>query len=66
MKTKKGAELIMRRDGRTGKAKVYYVLSQSARITKRFPFYKDAETVIRKSWNSAFSKYLEIAMKTAR
>jgi hypothetical protein len=66
VKTKKGAELIMRRDGRTGKAKVYYVLSQSARITKRFPFYKDAETVIRKSWNSAFSKYLEIAMKTAR
>ena len=66
VKTKKGSELIMKRDGRTGAARVYYILSQSARITKRFPFYTDAKMVIRKSWNQTFNKYLEQAMKTAR
>jgi hypothetical protein len=66
VKTKKGAEFIMRRDGRTGKAKVYYILSQSARIPSRFPFFTDARMVIRKSWNPTFSKYLSLAMKTAR
>jgi hypothetical protein len=63
---KKGTTMIMKRDGRTGKAKVYYILSQSARIPSRFPFFTDARMVIRKSWNPTFSKYLSLAMKTAR
>ena len=67
-KTKFGAPVIYERKFKRKRypLKVVYYLAPRARISKTFPFYKDANTVTRRVSPAFFRKNFAFALKTAR
>ncbi len=60
-------DAIYQRFGRSGKqVRLLYVLQPSAKITKRFRFYEDAERITRAVSPKLFSKNFSHAIRTAR
>ncbi len=52
--------------GAAKRQRVLYILEQSARIPKRFPFYERGRVVAQKSFGKAFNKRFRQARLTAR
>ena len=60
-------DAIYQRYGRGGKqVRLLYVLHRSAKISKRFRFYEDAERITRAVSPKLFSKNFSHAIRTAR
>ena len=65
--TIKGQKVIARRKTKKNRPiEVLYILEPIVRIPKRFPFYKQADLVVRSEIGPAFSKEFEKAMRTAK
>lgn len=61
-----GQTVIAERKGKAGKLNVLYVLEKRARLPKRFPFYPQADLIVRTEIGPEFSKEFEKAMRTAK